>query len=396
MCELHSACSGGDVQVVKYVLSQKAVDINSREWKMKKTPVMVAGEWGYKEVVELLAESGADLSLSDKGGDNILHLACDKGHVEVVEYVLSLDKVDINSRGRWKRTPLIIAGINGNKKVVELLMRNGANPSLRDGPGKNILHYICWGGDVEVLKYILSLNKMDIDSRGERERTPLITAGLKGHKDVVELLVENGADLSLTDKRGDNILHFACDKGHVKVVEYVLSLHKVDINSRGRWKKTPLLTAGHNGHREVVELLLRNGANLALRDASGDNILHYICWEGYVDFVKYVLSLHRVDINQKGWKERTPLLSAAFKGHKDVVELLVQNGADLSVKDYAGDNILHYISREGNVEIVKYVLSLDIVDINAVNDKGKSAAAIATSKGRREVVHFLVSHGANM
>ncbi|XP_067661067.1 putative ankyrin repeat domain-containing protein 19 [Haliotis asinina] len=114
-------------------------EVNSREWKMRKTPVMVAGEWIYKEVLELLAENGDDLSLTDQRGENILRLACDKGHVEVVEYVLSLDKVDINSRGRWKRTPLIIAG---HGEVMELLMRNGANPSLRDGPSNIIHHYI--------------------------------------------------------------------------------------------------------------------------------------------------------------------------------------------------------------------------------------------------------------
>ncbi|XP_046582135.1 putative ankyrin repeat protein RF_0381 [Haliotis rubra] len=161
------------------------------------------------------------------------------------------------------------AALRGHRDMVELLARRGADVSLVDDGGNNILHYACEGGDRETVEFVLSLDGVDINSRGEwRSRAQVMVAARRGHRDVVEFLVSRGADVSLVDDGGNNILHYACEGGDRETVEFVLSLDGVDINSRGGWSMTQVMEAAWRGQRDMVELLVSRGADVSLVDVS--------------------------------------------------------------------------------------------------------------------------------
>ncbi|XP_067660339.1 ankyrin repeat domain-containing protein 50-like [Haliotis asinina] len=392
---LHLACLGGDRDVVKYILSRDMTYIDDIA-QCKRTPMMLAAENGHEEVVELLLNEGANMSLVDDGRNNILHLACERGHLEVVKYIVSQNKVDINSRGWKKRTPVMEAAKNGHKKVVEFLVEHGGDLSLVGYSGVNILHLACRGGHLEVVKYIVSQNKVAINSRGWKKRTPVMEAAKNGHKKVVEFLVEHGGDLSLVGYSGVNILHLACRGGHLEVVKYIVSQNKVAINSRGWKKRTPVMEAATNGHKKVVEFLVEHGGDLSLVYYGGGNILHLACEGGHLEVVKYIVSQNKVDINSRGWKKRTPVMEAATNGHKNVVEFLVEHGGDLSLVYYGGGNILHLACEGGHLEVVKYIVSQNKVDINSRGWKKRTPVMEAAKNGHKKVVEFLVSKGADV
>ncbi|XP_067660340.1 putative ankyrin repeat protein RF_0381 [Haliotis asinina] len=397
---LHLACLGGDVDVVKYILSQDMAYIDGRAQRGR-TPMMLAAENGHKEVVELLVGEGADMSLVDKQRDNILHCACrggdlEGGHLEVVTYIVSQNKVDINSRGWKQKTPVMVAAEMGKKDVVEFLVEHGADLLLVKDGGSNILHLACKGGYVEVVKYIVSQNKVDINSAGWKQRTPVIVAAEMGEKDVVEFLVEHGADLLLVKDGGSNILHLACKGGHLEVVKYIVSQNKVDINSRGWLRKTPVMVAAEMGEKKVVEFLVEHGGDLSLVHDGGNNILHLACKGGHLVVVKYIVSQNKVDINSRGWKRKTPMMVAAEMGKKDVVEFLVEHGADLLLVNDSDSNILHLACKGGHLEVVKYIVSQNKVDINSRGWRKNTPVMLAAKKGHKKVVEFLVRKGADL
>ncbi|XP_071084668.1 uncharacterized protein [Haliotis cracherodii] len=262
-------------------------------------------------------------------------------------------------------------------------------PARRDRRADRDLLEASRKGNMAAVKQILAAGRADVNCRDEVGWTPVMRAAYKGHRDVVELLVSEGADVSLVDEDGDNTLHFACWRGDVETVKFVLSLHVADINSRGGRSRTPVMEAALGGHRDVVELLVSEGADVSLVDEDGDNTLHFACWRGDVETVKFVLSLHVADINSRGGRSRTPVMWAAWRGHRDVVELLVSEGADVSLVDEYGDNILHWACWGGDVETVKCVLSLNVVDIDARNNDGQTAADVARRRGHQEVVKLL-------
>ncbi|XP_046340317.2 ankyrin repeat domain-containing protein 1-like isoform X15 [Haliotis rufescens] len=115
-------------------------------------------------------------------------------------------------------------------------------------------------GNLEEVKRILSRG-VDVNCRREWEsRTPVMEAAVRGHRDVVELLVSEGADVSLMDEDGNNTLHLACGGGDLETVKFVLSLHVVDIDARDKWGRTAAYLARIYGHTRVLDLLESRGA----------------------------------------------------------------------------------------------------------------------------------------
>ncbi|XP_046580862.1 receptor-interacting serine/threonine-protein kinase 4-like [Haliotis rubra] len=105
----------------------------------------MAAEKGHRQVVKLLLRKGADASLLDHDGNNIFHLACRGGHVRTVQLVLSLIVADVNSRGWWSRTLMMLAAWYKHRDVVELLVRGRVDVSLVDDGGNSLLYFACRG-----------------------------------------------------------------------------------------------------------------------------------------------------------------------------------------------------------------------------------------------------------
>ncbi|XP_046548455.1 ankyrin-3-like [Haliotis rubra] len=388
---LHVACRGGNVKIVNYILMQNIVDINSKDDE-EMTPVMLAAYHGKREVFGILVKQGADLSVVDEDGDNILHVACRGGNVKIVNYILMQNIVDINSIDDKEMTPVMLAAFHGKREVFDILVIKGADLSVVDRDGDNILHVACRGGNVKIVNYILMQNIVDINSKYDEEMTPVDSsdAAYHGKREVFDILVIKGADLSVVDKDGDNILHVACRGGNVKIVNYILMQNIVDINSKDDEEMTPVMLAAYHGKREVFDILVKKGADLSVVDEDGDNILHLACFGENAEIVKHVLGLHIVDINCKGSSGMTPLLLAAEYSTWDVFELLLESGADPSVVNIDGDNVLHVACAVGDQDIVKYLLSQSIVDITTKNSQGLNAAAIARENGYLSITKLLL------
>ncbi|XP_046340859.2 putative ankyrin repeat protein RF_0381 [Haliotis rufescens] len=392
---LHFSCRGGNVDIVKYVLKQNVVDIESRD-NVGMTPVLLAAFWGKRDAFDLLIGRGADPTVVDENGDNILHHSCRGGNVDIVKSVLKQNVVDINSRGNGGMTPVLMAAVFAKRDVFDLLIGRGADTTGVDEDGENILHLSCKGGNLEIVKYILKQDIVDINSDRTDGMTPLLLSAYLGERDVFDLLIGRGADISSVNDFGENILHFSCRGENVDIVKYVLKQNVVDINSRDNEGMTPVLLAAFWGERDAFDLLIGRGADTTVVNENGDNILHLSCKGGNLEIVKYVLKQDIVDIESRDNEGMTPVLLAAFWGERDAFDFLIGRGADTSRVDDHGDNILHLSCRGGNVDIVKYVLRQKIVDINIEGRDGKTPVMLAATNEKQDVFNLLLSEGADV
>jgi ankyrin repeat protein len=146
--------------------------------------------------------------------------------------------------------------------------------------------------------------------------TPIYYACLKGHTDVVQILLDNNCDIP------GGAINVACEGGYKDIVE-ILIKHNVDINfSSGVLDRTPIYFACLKGHTDVVQILLDNNCDIP------DDAINVACEGGYKDIVEMLIK-HNVDINLSGgWLGCTPIYYACLKGHTDIVQILLDNNCE--------------------------------------------------------------------
>ncbi|XP_071097462.1 serine/threonine-protein phosphatase 6 regulatory ankyrin repeat subunit A-like [Haliotis cracherodii] len=391
---LHVACLSDNVQIVVYLISHHIADIESRG-QYGRTAVMKAATKGRKKVFDLLVSKGCNLSVVDDVGNNILHAACISDNVQIVDYLISHDIANIESRGQYGRTAVMVAATKGQKKAFDLLVSKGCNLSVVDDVGNNILHVACISDNVQIVDYLISHDIANIEIRGQYGRTAVMAAAANGHQKVLDLLVSKGCNLSVVDDVGNNILHVACISDNVQIVDYLISHDIANIESRGQYGRTAVMVAAALG-KKAFDLLVSKGCNLSVVDDNGDNILHAACLSDNVQIVDYLISHDIADIESRGQYGRTAVMVAAANGHQKVLDLLVSKGCILSVVDDDGDNILHVACLSDNVQIVDYLISHDIADIESRGQYGRTAVMVAAAEGKKKAFDLLVSKGCNL
>ncbi|XP_046560342.1 ankyrin repeat domain-containing protein 29-like [Haliotis rubra] len=283
---LHIACIGGHVKIVKYILTNVQVDINSKGYNGM-TPVMLASNFGHQSVFQLLIKKKCVLRIINENGMNILHVACAGNNVEIVKYILKENIASINSRDNTGKTPVMLAAECGHTDVFKLLLNNQCDTQVYED-GNTILHTSCALGHVDIVKCILTQGLIHIDSCGQNQMTPVMLAAKNGQRNTFDLLVNNKCDMKKCDTNGNTVLHMACMGGNEDIVQAVLSKKLVDINNRGQSQRTPAMVAAACGHKDVFDLIERSGADLTLTDCNGFGVLQLICMYGHLHLVEHL------------------------------------------------------------------------------------------------------------
>ncbi|RYP81670.1 hypothetical protein DL769_001902 [Monosporascus sp. CRB-8-3] len=262
----------------------------------------------------------------------------------------------------------------------------------RDSGNRTALQAACAQNHISIARLLLEKGA-DVTVSDTNKQTPLNLASINGNVEVVKLLLEKGADIMVADSDGWTPLNSASNSGHVEVVKLLLEKGaNVTVASTNRW--TPLNTASYRGHLEIVKLLLEKRADVTAANAGGSTPLYSASRNGHLEIVKILLENGAgVTIGpHHGW---TPLNIASNNGHLEIVKLLVEKGADVTVADIEKWTPLHSASENGHVEIIKLLLE-EGADVTVSNANGWTPLHLASYNGHAEVVKLLLKEGADV
>jgi len=131
------------------------------------------------------------------------------------------------------------------------------------------LFIVARAGDLVQLEQLLDQGA-NPDTRNSQGYTPLIMAAYYGHIPLMEKLILRGAQSCAIDGKGSNGMMGAAFRGHLDVIQWLLENSGCDVNHRNHAGQTTLMMAALFGREEIIDLLLKHGADPGIQDAMGN------------------------------------------------------------------------------------------------------------------------------
>lgn len=149
---------------------------------------------------------------------------------------------------------------------VKSLLKKGVNPNTVDASGNPMLFLAVKDKSSNVIEVLLSDKNIDVDLSNKNGETPLMMASIDGNLPLVKtLVIGHKAQL---DHISWTPLHYACAKGHLDVAQFLIA-NGATVDSMSLGNTTPLMMAVQSGNELLVKLLLDKGADLQLRNSQG-------------------------------------------------------------------------------------------------------------------------------
>lgn len=389
---LHWAVHHGNVDLVKQLLRAGA-DINVAN-NYGATPISEAAVLGDLAMMKVLLEAGADPDTKNPDGQTPLTVVARSNNIDTAKLLLK-HGADVNATEQWKgQNAVIWAAAQSQPAMLKLLLEAGGDPNSRSminprerqisqerrfqwrpAGGMTALVYAAREGCLDCAKLLVEAGA-DIDAGDAENVTPLLVAVINMRFDTAKYLVEAGANVNKWSFRGENPIYSAVDVNTVPhggypdrpSMDQTSSLEMIRIlleaganpnlqlklqpmyrhikDDRGADRMlnigaTPLLRAAKGHDMAAIELLLQHGAlpNLPNRDGTTP--------------LMAAAGVSASSIDTRG-DYATPL---AATNAARTLELLVGNGADLSLRDSSGKTALHGAASWGWNEAVEYLVN---------------------------------------
>ncbi|EIT74045.1 ankyrin repeat protein [Aspergillus oryzae 3.042] len=310
-----------------------------------------AAEMGRQVVVKWLIENGAELELGLGSRTPLSYAAVCK--------LLLENGAEIESKGSYNRTPLSYAAENGHKIVCKLLLESGAELETQ-------AH--------QAIARLLIDNGADVNLSGSNGRTPLSLAAERSNDHIIMMLLEKGAAVEAKDNTGRTPLSWAAESSRNENSIRILLERGAEIESKDDAGRTPLswvagrckpdaydfydtsimdalgISDGEND-MNIIKMLLQAGANVESKDINGRTPLSWAA-QGPSEKIP-------IQVLPKEQEEGHVNLGTytSTREIRDIIELLLEAGADLNAKDHHGRTPLRWATDCGNEKVVKLLES---------------------------------------
>ncbi len=336
---LFDSIKDNKVLVVKAILEKNKLDINYVDEYVVTTALNEAVFHGNREVVDLVLSYGADVNIKSHSGKTALMVAAGNNSVDNMMLLLA-NGADIDAIDNRNYNALMYAAESGSYYACEFLFGMGINANVISIDEKSALDIARENSYTPIVSLLT------------KTYSPLIEAVVASNNRLVLQMIATNANLNVVDANGLTALHYATEKGNIEIVRSLLSKDSIDINKKDKSGATALSLAVELNDINITELLLQKNAGTDVGSMP-------IIFKAKTPRMLRLLVKHGLNINEVyGDFAYTPLMIAAEKDTVDMVKTFIELGADQYARNKEGLNSLKLAERAGNINVVKYLSSI--------------------------------------
>jgi uncharacterized protein len=293
------------------------------------------------------------------------------GDTALVRGVLA-NPVDLEHRGPYDATALMLAADRGLPDMVAALLKAGAKPHAKDGDGRGALIFGAGSANADVVQLLLAAGLRG-DERDKYGDTALMAAAASGNPECVRLLLNRGARVNARNKRRQTALLSGAtgDSGF-----------SVDDSGRGHAEVPDEMI-----HRDVlVKMLVAAGANMNAQGWDGETALFSLEDDAVMELIN-----HHINLELRDKYGQTALIETVSG---TITDLLIKAGANINAQDNDGKTALIMAAENNEIEKLKVLLSAHGIDLAHRDKKNETALMKARAKHLEDSVRILLAAGA--
>ncbi|KAM8972140.1 ankyrin repeat domain-containing protein 16 [Pelodytes ibericus] len=296
-----------------------------------------------------------------RSGDTLLHYAARHGHRDILSYLVEDLGMDVEVLNSDYKRPLHEAASMGHQDCVLYLLNKGAQ----------------------------------VDCLKKADWTPLMMACTRKKLNVIQDLIEHGANPMLKNKDGWNCFHIASREGDLSIICYLLDVWPGIWDTESKIKRTPLHTAAMHGCFEVMDVLLeRCNYEPDCKDSCGVTPFMDAVQNGHLCIAQLLIGKKKVCHTSVDKMGAQALHLAAVTGQNQSIQYLVSDlGVNVNEKTTLAQlSALHYAAKDGHAKTISTLLSLG-ADLHCKDAKKRSALHLAAAGQHAECVDLLLDSG---
>ncbi len=320
------------------------------------------------KIIEALLAAGADPTIQNDDGKNVLMVIAEKtteeegdddeynkNNRDCLQLILTTG-IDTNVQDTKGNTALMFASENSSLTFVKMLLEAGADVNKKNNEGKTALMFASQKDNIEVVQTLLD-SGAEINAQTNDGKTPLLYASDRKNPAIALMLLAKGANPKLSDNNNNFPLMFAVKNKNIDFIRTLLDAG-VNVNQIGFENMTSIMIAAYFFNDEVMQLLIAKGANVNYQQSpKNSTALITAAIQGYTAAVELLLQAG-ANPNLQESTGKSPLYVAAFKGHTDVVQLLLSQEGIIDTMLKSGKSVYDYalegkFKPEINVMIIK-------------------------------------------